>query len=407
MDVEARNAGASPRLAADSSRAGIEGALRRILASREFRASRRSSDFLAYIVAARLDGRADSLKERTIGIDVFHRDPAYDPSEDAAVRVTAGEVRRRLERYYAHEGSGERVRIDLHSGSYVPEFIEVAPSAGSPQLVSLAQPALPHRMRNVALAGGAGLLLFLVAMAWVLLRHRQSQAVAVSDPVAAFWHPIFADGRPILISASYVPVFANPHFGAEPRKGAQLVRLDDQFVGGGDLLATARLSAMFTGLKRDYALKIGSDVSFADLRTHPAVLIGYSYTVWKRLSSGMRFTIAADQDPPRIEDNGAPTRWELDHLDSNRHTPYDYAIVTRVYDPETGAMMVLLAGITQYGTDAAGELVTSPDLLRQALNGAPGGWKNDDLQMVIRADVIGNGPGPPKVIASAYWPEKR
>ena len=75
--------------------------LDRILKSREFRSSRRSKDFLRYVVDAMLDGAADSLKERTIGIEVFGRPLSYAPGEDATVRVKAGEVRTRLGLYYS------------------------------------------------------------------------------------------------------------------------------------------------------------------------------------------------------------------------------------------------------------------------------------------------------------------
>lgn len=69
----------------------------RLLASPEFRASRRCQDFLRFIVEQTLAGRTDLLKERTIGMEVFGKPTSYDPSDDATVRVKAGEIRRRLE----------------------------------------------------------------------------------------------------------------------------------------------------------------------------------------------------------------------------------------------------------------------------------------------------------------------
>src|SRR5712692_10353068 len=81
--------------------AAVRAALNRVLHSQGFRASRRSQDFLRYVVERTLDGQADTLKERTIGIDVFGRLSGYDPSDDATVRVKAGEVRKRLGHYYS------------------------------------------------------------------------------------------------------------------------------------------------------------------------------------------------------------------------------------------------------------------------------------------------------------------
>src|SRR5579871_1714434 len=112
----------------------VREALSRVLASHEFRTSKRSQDFLRYIVEHTLNGQAEFLKERTIGIEVFGRSTNYDPSEDATVRVKASEVRKRLGLYYAEEGSQDRVRIELPLGTYVPEFraLEVAPAAPEP-----------------------------------------------------------------------------------------------------------------------------------------------------------------------------------------------------------------------------------------------------------------------------------
>src|SRR5689334_20918735 len=87
--------------------------LNRVLASHEFRSSKRSQEFLRYVVDHTLRGHGDLLKERTIGIDVFGRQTDYDPSDDATVRVKAGEVRKRLGLYYAEQGSGDPVRIEL------------------------------------------------------------------------------------------------------------------------------------------------------------------------------------------------------------------------------------------------------------------------------------------------------
>ena len=51
-------------------------------------------------------------------------------------------------------------------------------------------------------------------------------------------------------------------------------------------------------------------------------------------------------------------------------------------------MLVELAGITQYGTDAASDLVTNPDLMAEALRGAPAGWQQKNLQFVLHVKVI-------------------
>ena len=97
--------------------------LHEILASPHFCNSKRYPAMLQYIVEKTLAGEQDLLKERTLGVEVFDRAPAYDTNADTVVRYTAGEVRKRLSLYYHELGRKPRVRISLPAGSYVPEFL--------------------------------------------------------------------------------------------------------------------------------------------------------------------------------------------------------------------------------------------------------------------------------------------
>jgi hypothetical protein len=102
--------------------------LRQIAGSAAFRGSERSREFLIVIVEKALAGQFDDLKERVLGVELFGRDASYDTGEDAIVRVTASDVRRRLARYYTDFGSKSSLRLELPVGSYIPEFIRVEKS---------------------------------------------------------------------------------------------------------------------------------------------------------------------------------------------------------------------------------------------------------------------------------------
>src|SRR6202011_619752 len=118
-------------------------------------------------------------------------------------------------------------------------------------------------------------------------------------------------------------------------------------------------------------------------------------------SSALRFFI--DGNPIGVTDNGHPTKWNLPNLPPDLHTSEDYAIVSRVFHPDTHAMLVEIAGITQYGTDAASDLVTNADLMTEALRGAPADWPKKNLQLVLHVKVISGAPSSPRVVASHYW----
>ena len=169
------------------------------------------------------------------------------------------------------------------------------------------------------------------------------------------------------------------------------------------MIAVSRLSAMLTRMRKPYNVRVGNSVSFHDLRSAPAILVGYSYTRWKEISSEMRYFIDGSRRPVAITDNGAPTQWALPNLPADRHTTEDYAIVSRVFHPDTHAMLVEVAGITQYGTDAAADLVTNEDLLEEALRGAPAGWRNKNLQLVLHVKVIAGAPTSPKIVTKHFW----
>ena len=102
--------------------AAIRKQLEIILESQVFRGSRRSQEFLRFVVEKSLAGHFDDLKERILGIELFERPVSYDTSQDAIVRVTANDVRKRLAHYYEKFASAGEFRIDLPSGSYIAEF---------------------------------------------------------------------------------------------------------------------------------------------------------------------------------------------------------------------------------------------------------------------------------------------
>jgi hypothetical protein len=96
--------------------------LREIIEGKSFRGSHRSGQFLIYIVEQAIAGRFTGLKERIIGIELFGRSPSYDTGEDAIVRVTASDVRKRLLQHYGENGRSAKFYISLPSGSYIPEI---------------------------------------------------------------------------------------------------------------------------------------------------------------------------------------------------------------------------------------------------------------------------------------------
>src|SRR5436190_8112056 len=132
---------------ADDRESAARAELERALTSPAFRGSRRCCRFLEYSVQHVLQGNAqEDLRERSIGIEVFHRPPDYDTAEDAIVRVTANEVRKRLAQFYQESGADSDLVITLPPGSYAVAFRWKPPNP-PPDPVAHARPAAGRRRR--------------------------------------------------------------------------------------------------------------------------------------------------------------------------------------------------------------------------------------------------------------------
>lgn len=111
----------------------IRDQLNLILSSKTFSQVDRLKRFISFIVGEATEGRAGDLKEYVIGVQVFAKEPSFDPRTDPIVRVQARRLRTRLARYYREEGQSDEVIVDLPKGGYAPVFRkrEGAPPAKS------------------------------------------------------------------------------------------------------------------------------------------------------------------------------------------------------------------------------------------------------------------------------------
>lgn len=394
----------------DPKSVAVRAELDRILSSPQFRGTKRSQEFLRFIVERKLEGKTETLKERSIGVQIFGRSPDYDTGEDSIVRVKANEVRKRLAQYHMEAGPAPAVEIELPSGSYVPEFRWVAAPEEPAPVPEPAPPPPPAEIplqskRPVWLIPGLAAVVVLgVALGWYALSRHTS-------PVERFWQPVLSSGRPVLICVAHPSVH---HITGATRQAilrgespasvpmTDIVQDPDHYVGIGDALAVAQLSALFSRLGKGSHVRIGNDMSFADLRNSPSVLVGGLTNQWTaQTQNGMRFVFERGEGTVVIRDQKVPGRrwvWQA--------TPplSDYAIISRVFDSRSGQPMVTAAGLSHTGTQIAGEFLTSQQYLKTALGDLKPGWERQNLQILLRAEVVGKTPGPPKVLETHVWP---
>src|ERR1035438_10472268 len=126
--------------------------LEKIVSDGRFAASKRYPQLLRYIVEQTLAESDDNLKERTLGIEVFHRPPDYDTNLDPVVRLCAAEVRKRLAQYYQPPAHAGELRIELNPGSYIPVFSQPALDAPTLEII---QAHVPHEAEKVSQPHGS------------------------------------------------------------------------------------------------------------------------------------------------------------------------------------------------------------------------------------------------------------
>lgn len=407
----------------DLPKAEVLAELDRILESHHFHTSKKCSRFLRHIVEAALDGRFDCLKERTLGVDVFDREPHYDTNQDPIVRGTAGEVRKRLAQYYLEARDGE-LRFSLPPGSYIPEAHYVAPEhAKRIQANTLAADIGPQpvKQRNwLALALGVLALFTAVAVScWLLLR---------PNSLDRFWAPVMTGNNSVLVCMGqprfyiFSPNTArvlNPWFASEQdHRGlppvtsvplSEVVPMWDRSVSLADAQAFSRLENHFARNRKQLDLRGERSISLADLRGRPSIFIGAFNNDWTLSFAGeLRFYFDTDHERHaqiiRDRQEPAATDWNLvDAWPPGRDINKDYALVTRVVNRTTEGTIVILGGISQYGTEAAAEFVTNPTYFDRALKQAPSDWYRKNIQIVLSTKVLSGVSGPPTVVAAYFW----
>ena len=393
----------------------IDAELNRVLDSEFFRGSKRSCLFLRHAVDLARTGRLHELKERTLGVDLFGREPSYDTGEDAIVRVKANEIRRRLAQYNMTAGPEQKVRIEFPPGSYVPQFHWVEGS----EVQSTALSAVKKWYLWVAAICCVALLLGVTL--WTVRR-------STVGPLETFWRPVLDSPNPVLICLGHPVVYllsARVHqryrarFGKKPDQGPyqlkfepnevlgeDIIAVPDQFLGVGDAQAGFRIGTNLELLGKKTQFRAGSDVSFSDLKSSPMVLIGAYSNQWTmQLTRELRYSfVQLANDRKVVSDRLSPDRfWGPASMAADGKVPEDFAIVSRIFHSESGGVLILAAGITQFGTQAAGEFLTDPRLLGQALRKSPANWQRMNMQAVLKTRILGSAPGPAEVVATYFW----
>jgi hypothetical protein len=386
--------------------------LEKVVSSSILKGSESLCRLLRYLVERHTGHPGELIKEYQIATDVFGRSPDFDPRLDATVRVQTGRLRSKLAEYYALEGADDPLVLDLPKGSYslviharhTPETPLPSPT-GALHEPSTLVPVAVFWVLSVLCVG------LLSTVIYLLLKH-PPQTAAVAPPIQApavvqtFWHD-FVD-RP---EDPWV-VFSNAEFVGRPDTGMRYFdpkrdsrdAILDHYTGVGEVLAMHELDRVFTSVNHGVRVKRGRLLSLDDTRNNDLIFVGSPSEnltlreipttqdfVFRVITSGERKGhVAIVNLKPHPDEEKA-------YLGSKTlPITEDYALVGLVPGSSSAFKVMILAGTTTIGTQAAVEFVCHERELKELL--ARLGTVRP-FEAVIRVKVAGGVPVATQLVA--------
>jgi hypothetical protein len=392
--------------------------LRSIIESHAFKGSRRCQEFLQFVVDRALGGHFDDLKERVLGVELFDRSPSYDTGDDAIVRVTACDVRKRLHQFYAQFDGAPEFRIELPPGSYIPEIHNIAPPPAertakpgdaidiietrvAPPLVpNISEPAVPRHPligRRALWTGTAIVATIAAASAFWFWKQRPAPDGASPTSVLP-WSAMIQANRPIrlifcdpeivnvqrLLNYSVtLSDYANQRYwpndmGPDARRIFQSISFRGASVAAVDASMALKIDELLHPVTKHVMqvqtarrMRLGdfktedSFVLFGSPRSNPWVRLFQDQLDFAFEFDGVRKSEFVRNKRPR---NGESTTYVP--TAEGWGTGQAYAIVALVANPEQNGRVLLLAGSNAEATEAAGKLAINPAALSRILAAA-------------------------------------
>ena len=374
-----------------SDRAEYLAQIDRLCASDVLHGSESLCRLLRYLAQKEIESPGAHVKEYQIATEVYGRPADFNPQVDSTIRVQAARLRSKVTDYYSSHGSDDAVIVELPRGSYslqfrhrpVPAISASVGANGSPKALNA---PLARDRKWIVTVSLMGLLIALSLLALgVLLRDRrpvEANTTADSDaslkPYRVFWSPFLKSGAEPLV------VYSNGAFVGRPETGMRYfdpardskTQIWDHYTGVGEVLAIHELDGVFSDLHHRVLVKRGSLFSLDDANNNDLIFVGSPSENLKlsELPTTREFTFQRVAGGPRKGDlaiaNIHPRAGEpSDFLASPSGTPLteDYALVALMPGIDPTHSVIVLAGTTTFGTQAAVEYVCRRDSVAKLL----------------------------------------
>ena len=399
--------------------------INRLVSSQALHGSESLCKLLRYLAKHAVDHPGTPIKEFQIATEVFGRSPDFDPQLDSMVRVQAGRLRSKLTEYYSSDGLEDPLVVELPKGTYVLSYHpRNATAAKSPSSVNggISKDALENSTERRWGTEVISLSIFLAAailvIVWLMATRTSAPVGAASEgePVPAAFR-VFWKG---FTSGSEEPwvVFSNAAFIGRPETGMRYrdatrdagAPILDHYTGVGEVLAVHELDRVFGLLHRRIRVKRGSLFSLDDAKNNNLIFIGSPVEnlslleipgtqefIFEQLTSGPRKGDHAIINKHPLPDEGK----EFFATPSGVPLTEDYALLGLVKGMNQGQSVLILAGNTTIGTQAAVEYVCRQSSLEELLLRLSVSQNGDlkPFEAVIRAKVARGVPVETELVA--------
>ena len=395
----------------------------RLLNSHVLHGSESLCKLLRYLAEHSLDHPGVPLKEYQIATEVFGRSPNFDPQSDSTIRVQAGRLRLKIAEYYASEGADDPIQVEIPKGSYAVSFHRREPgSARQPALLQSARlggmPAEGRTDTKWKLASLVLLAALIVAATTIVLLLGRGPRLAdqASEPVPAafvtFWKA-FANGP----EEPWV-IFSNGAFVGRPETGMRYFdpardsrdEILEHYTGVGEVLAIHALDHTFGLMRRQIRVKRGSLLSLDDVKNNDMIFVGSpaENLTLREIPSTHYFIFHNLDSGPRKGDlaivNVHPEAGEAQSwigTPSHVNLIEDYSVVALVHGLNPAKSVLILAGTTTLGTQAAVEFVCQQDSLEELLRRlqVSNGGELKPFEAVLRVKVTRGVPVESDIVA--------
>jgi hypothetical protein len=362
----------------------------KLIKSHSLHSSESLCKLLRYLAEHSLDHPGIALKEYQIATEVLGRPAGFDPQSDSTVRVQAGRLRVKLAEYYAHEGPDDPILVEIPKGSYALAFHLRGAKAGvqaSPPAVlqSAAKKEEAQRFTRgwvISVAVFSVLLAASLSTTAILLSQRMHMQPATSQAAPAAYQILW--NRFLTGPQQPWVIFSNGSFVGRPETGMRYFNptsdtsafILDHYTGVGEVLAIHELDHVFALLNRPIRVKRGALFSLDDAKNNDLIFVGspsenltlldipgtQEFVFW-RLNSGPRKGDLAVLNVHPLP--GEPKTFL--GTPANQPTTEDYAVVSLLPGLDPSRSILILAGDTTFGTQAAVEYVTREASIQELL----------------------------------------